>query len=97
MDGLCKRSAYTPTSLTAITTLDENGEERTTPIPFYAKPVEATEESAEYIDAEGNFFNIVGAQFIYGDDLSTYGMFTCEADAAAQMRLTPYSKNQTNI
>ena len=81
-------SQYTPTSPAAITTLDENGEETVTPIPFYAKPVPATEETATYTDEQGNFFNILGAQFIYGDDFSTYGMFTCEDDAAANMRLT---------
>ena len=81
----------------AITTLDENGEEITTPIPFWAKPVQTDEKHAKYIDSEGNFFNILGAQFIYGDDISTYGMFTCEEDAAAQMRLTPYIKPQTEI
>ena len=83
---------YTPTSPAAITTLDETGQEITTPIPFWAKPVQSDEEHAKYTDSEGNFFNILGAQFIYGDDLSTYGMFTCEADAAANMRLTPYIK-----
>ena len=88
-------SEYTPASSAAITTLDENGEETTTPIPFYAKPVQTTKEHASYTDSEGNFFNIRGAQFIYGDDISTYGMFTCEEDAAAQMRLTPYTKPQT--
>jgi hypothetical protein len=90
-------SKYTPTSPAAITTLDENGEETTTPIPFWAKPVQSDEEHAKYVDAQGNFFNILGGQFIYGDDLSTYGMFTCEADAAANMRLTPYVKPQTEI
>lgn len=77
---------------TNITTLDENGEETITPIPFYAKPVACDEEHARYVDTEGNFYNILGAQFIYGDDLSTYGMFTCEADAAANMRLTKIEK-----
>ena len=88
---------YTSTSPAAITTLDENGEEITTPIPFWAKPVQTDEKHAKYIDSEGNFFNIIGAQFIYGDDISTYGMFTCEEDAAANMRLTPYTKPQTEI
>ena len=81
-------SKYTPTSPAAITTLDENGEEITTPIPFWAKPVLSDEEHAQYTDSEGNFYNILGAQFIYGDDLSTYGMFTSLEDAQAQMRLT---------
>ena len=88
---------YTPTEPAAITTLDENGEEITTPIPFWAKPVQTDEEHAQYIDEQGNFFIILGGQFIYGDDISTYGMFTCEADAAANMRLTPYTKPQTEI
>ena len=90
-------SHYTPTSPAAITTLDENGEETVTPIPFYAKPVQSDEKHAKFIDAQGNYYNILGGQFIYGDDTSTYGMFTCEADAAANMRLTPYIKPQTEI
>ena len=85
-------SEYTPTSPAAITTLDENGEETVTPIPYWAKPVQTDEKHAKYTDSEGNFFDILGGQFIYGDDLSTYGMFTCEDDAAANMRLTPYIK-----
>ena len=89
---LVNGSEYTPTSPAAIMTLDELGEEVSTPIPYYAKPVQTDEEHAKYIDSEGNFFNIIGAQFIYGDDISTYGMFTCEEDAAQNMRLTPYIK-----
>jgi hypothetical protein len=82
-------SAYTP----ATATLDELGEEQTsTPIPYYAKPVEVTKEEAKYVDENGKFFNIMGGQFIYGDDLSTYGMFTCEEEAAANMRLTKYER-----
>ena len=83
-------SKYTPSSTccASLTTLDENGEETVTPIPFYAKPIPSDEEHATYIDENGNFFNILGAQFIYGDDLSTYGMFINEEDAAANMRLT---------
>jgi hypothetical protein len=63
-----------------------------TPIPFWAKPVQSDEEHARYIDNEGNYYNILGAQFIYGDNLETYGMFTCLEDAAANMRLTSYTK-----
>lgn len=86
-------SEYTPTSPAAITTLDENGEATVTPIPFWAKPVPTTEETASYVDANGNFFNIAGGQFIYGDDMSTYGMFTCEEDAATNMGLTKIERN----
>ena len=83
VNGSSTSNKWNPTSITP-----ENGEEITTPIPFYAKPVPAIEETASYVDSESNYYNILGAQFIYGDDLSTYGMFTCEADAAANMRLT---------
>ena len=85
-------SKYTPSTVSSIMTLDESGNEVETPIPYYAKPVPATEETASYTDGNGNFFNILGAQFIYGDDISTYGMFTCEEDAAANMRLTKIEK-----
>ena len=75
------------TCCASLTTLDETGEEIVTPIPFWAKPVQSDEQHAHYVDAEGNFFNILGGNYIYGDDLSTYGMFTSEEDAAANMRL----------
>ena len=83
--------AYVP----ATASLDETGETQTAPIPFWAKPVPAAEETAKYIDSDGNFFNILGGQFIYVDDPETYGMFTCEEDAAANMRLTIYVKPVT--
>ena len=85
-------SEYTPTSPAAITTLDKNGEEITRPIPFYAKPIEVEESRAKYISEDGKFYRIRGGQFIYGDDLSTYGMFTCEEDAAANMKLAKIEK-----
>lgn len=88
-------ASYQPANLTTLDENDENDEEITTLIPFYAKPVQTDEEHAHYIDDEGNYFNILGGQFIYGDDISTYGMFTSEADAAANMRLTPYIKPQS--
>ena len=81
---------WTSTDGTAITPID--GEQTVTPIPYWAKPVPAAEDVAEYIDSEGNYYNILGAQFIYGDDLSTYGMFTCLDDAVANMRLTKYER-----
>ena len=80
-------SQWNPTSLTPI-----DGEEQQTPIPFWAKPVPSDEQHAHYVDAEGNFYNILGGNFIYGDNLDTYGMFTSLEDAAAQMRLTKYVK-----
>ena len=82
----------------SLTTFDELGEsEMFNPKPYWAKPVQTDEEQAKYVDEQGNYYNILGAQFIYGDDMSTYGMFTCESDAAANMCLTPYVKSQTEI
>jgi hypothetical protein len=88
VNGSSNSNIYTP----ATATLDETGETMSAPIPFWAKPIPSDEEHAQYIDAEGNFYNILGAQFIYGDDLSTYGMFLNEEDAAANMRLTKIVK-----
>jgi len=89
-------SEYTPTSPAAITTLYENGTETetVTPIPYWAKPVPSDEQHAQYTDSEGNFYNILGAQFIYGDNLETYGMFTCEEDAQTQMGLKKISEEE---
>ena len=80
-------SDWNPTSLIPI-----DGEETTTPIPFYAKPVQSDEKRARYVDEQGNFYNILGGNFIYGDNLENYGMFTSLEDAAANMRLTKIEK-----
>ena len=69
-----------------------NEEENNSPIPFYAKSIEVEEDKAKYVGEDGKFYNILGAQFIYGDDISTYGMFINEEDAAANMRLTKIVK-----
>lgn len=90
-------SLYTPTEPSAITTTDENGEVRTTPIPFYAKAVEVEEDRAEYTDANGKFYRVLGGQFIYVNDPETYGMFTCLEDAVANMRLTKYVKPEAEV
>ena len=83
--------AYVPSS-TALIPID--GEETATPIPFWAKPIPSDEEHAKYVDENGNFYNILGAQFIYGDDLMTYGQFLNEEDAANQMRLSRYTRGE---
>jgi hypothetical protein len=75
-----------------VNTTDEMTSEMFAPIPFWAKPFNATEETARYVDENGNFYNILGGNLIYVDDPDTYGMFTCLDDAAAQMRLTKIKK-----
>ena len=85
---------YNPTQPTAIATLNENGEEVTAPIPFWAKPVETDEEHAQYVGEDGKFYNVVGGQFIYVSDPETYGQFASLADAVANMRLTKYERPQ---
>lgn len=86
--------SWTPTASTNLT--DGEEEEQPTPIPFYAKPIQVTEERAEYVDQNNNYYNIVGAQFIYGDDLSTYGMFTsfehAESEIMTALNLTKIEK-----
>ena len=78
--------------------INELGEEETTTlIPYYAKLVPSDEENASYVDKDGNFFNILGGQFIYVNDPETYGMFTSIEDAAANMRLTKIEKTRSNI
>ena len=83
-------SAYAP----ATATTDETGETPEAPIPFWAKPVPSDKDHAHYVDSEGNFYNISGAQYIYVDDPDTYGMFLNEEDAAAQMRLTKIGEEE---
>ena len=85
-------SSYSPTTPAAVVTLDENGEEIVTPIPYYAKPVETNVFKAKYIGEDNKFYTIKGGQFIFDDDKDSYGMFTCEADAAANMRLSTINK-----
>jgi hypothetical protein len=46
------------------------------------------------MDENGNYFNILGGQFIYVNDPETYGMFTSEEDAAMQMKLIKIEKEE---
>lgn len=87
-------SEYTPDAASAAMTLDENGEEVMTPIPFWAKPIEVKEEEAEFVAENGKYYIVVGGQFIFVDDPESYGMFTCMEDAIANMRLTPYVREE---
>lgn len=70
-------------------TLDELGESEMFNLkPYWAKHIQSDEEHAKYIDAQGNFYNILGGHYIYVDDPETYGMFTSLENAVANMRLT---------
>ncbi|MBO5827268.1 MAG: hypothetical protein J6R59_02255 [Paludibacteraceae bacterium] len=82
-------SEFIPTALTPI-----DGEEVTTPIPYWAKPQEVDEEHAEYTDGNGKFYIILGGNYIFVDDPETYGLFTSLEDAAANMRLTKIEKTK---
>ena len=70
-------------------TTDENGTITVAPVPYYCKPVEVEQKEANWTDGE-KYYIILGAQKIFGDDLSTYGMFTSIEDAAMNMGFTPY-------
>lgn len=67
-----------------------------THIPYYYKPLQVSEDAAEYVDQNGNYYIIVGAQYVLGDDISTYGMFTSYDHAVQEITLglglTPYEK-----
>ena len=82
------------TCCASLATLDENGEETSAPVVYWAKPIPATEETARYIDEQGNFYNILGGNLIYVNDPDTYGMFINRQDAANQMRLRNYVKGE---
>ena len=85
------KEAYEPsTDGTSITPID--GEQTVTPKPYWAKPVEVTEEEAHYVGEDGKFYQVKGGQFIYVSDPETYGMFVSREDAIANMRLTKYEK-----
>lgn len=62
--------------------------------PYYAKPVEATQTTANFVSQDGKYYNIAGGNEIFGDDLSTYGMFLNKENAeemiAASLGLSPY-------
>ena len=88
VNGYSSSNIWTPTATTPI-----DGEQTTTPIPFWAKPIQSDEKHAHYVDENGNYYNILGGNFIYGDSLETYGMFVSEEDAAANMRLTKIERN----
>lgn len=83
-------TAYVPR--TGEATLDETGETTVAPKPYWAKPIEVTEDKAEYVGQDGKFYQVVGGQFIYVNDPETYGMFVSLEDAVANMRLTKYEK-----
>ena len=78
---------YQPTSLIPI-----DDEETTTPIPYYAKPVQCDEKNAKYVNSNGEYFNIIGGNLILVDDPETYGLFVSEEDAAANMGLILYER-----
>jgi hypothetical protein len=82
-------TAYEPSTVPATEEYTEGKIVR----PYYAKIIEVSEEDAKYLGADGKFYKILGGQFIYGDDLSTYSIFSCEEDAANNMHLTKIERN----
>ena len=80
-------------SPTQSTSLDD--QVTVTPKPYYAKPVLSDEKRGRYINANGEYFNIIGGNTIIGADLSSFGMFTSLQDAIANMGLTKVEKTST--
>lgn len=79
----------TDEGIEGIATTDEDGSITVTPVPYYCKPVEVEQKEANWTDGE-KYYIILGAQKVFGDDLSTYGMFTSIENAAMNMGFTPY-------
>lgn len=72
-----------------VATTDEDGTITIAPVPYYCKPLEVEQKEANWTDGE-KYYIILGAQKVFGDDLSTYGMFTSIENAAMNMGFTPY-------
>lgn len=79
----------TDDGIEGIATLAEDGTVTVTPVPYYCKPLEVEQKKANWTDGE-KYYIILGAQKVFGDDLSTYGMFTSIENAAMNMGFTPY-------
>ena len=79
----------TDEGIEGIATTSEDGTITVAPIPYYCKPVEVEQKEANWTDGK-KYYIILGAQKVFGDDLSTYGMFTSIEDAAMNMGFTPY-------
>ena len=92
VNGTSNSNIFNPTATTPI-----DGEETTTPIPYWAKPVEVDKEHANYVGEDGKYYIILGGNYILVDDPETYGLFVSEEDAALNMRLTKYERsNETD-
>ena len=85
----------TSDGIEGIATLAEDGTVTVAPIPYYCKPVEVEQKEANWTDGE-KYYIILGAQKVFGDDLSTYGMFTSIENAAMNMGFTPYEYVEEN-
>lgn len=79
----------TDDGIEGIATLAEDGSITVAPVPYYCKSVEVEQKEANWTDGE-KYYIILGAQKVFGDDLSTYGMFTSIENAAMNMGFTPY-------
>ena len=94
VNGFGDSYLYTPAAITA--SLEE--EDATVVVtPYYAKPIPSDERHAEFVDSEGNFFDVIGGTTVFVKDIDTYGMFTSREDAIAQMRLTPHVKTSKKL
>lgn len=69
---------------------EEEIDETIAPTMYYYKSVEVPEPMATYIDQNNKYYIIIGAEFIYGDDLSNYNQYTSMEEAANDMGLTKY-------
>ena len=70
-----------------------DGEETVIPVSYWYKPIKCDKTFGDYVNANGQYFNIVGGRYIFGDDISTYGQFTSLEEAEQAMNLTKIERN----
>lgn len=79
--------------LEGVEGITENSSSSSSPSTiYYYKPAEVDEKNAEYTDGK-KFYIILGGEYIFGDDISTYGQFVSLEDAIINMGLQKVETN----
>ena len=79
------------------TLLEQEAQQRVTPIVHWFKPVNSDELHGTHINENGQFFMIQGGRYVFGDDMSAYGQFTSLAQAEQAMGLTKVERQRKRV
>ena len=74
-----------------------SGQKTKKPVVHWYKPVSSNEKYGSYMNANGEYFDIVGGRYIFGDDMSTYGQFTSLKQAEQAMGLTKVERQRKRV